>query len=385
MGACSSAHEETARLKKKNIDIEREIAKAQLGEKNRVKILLLGAGESGKSTVFKQLRIIYGTPRSPEDLKLYSQVVRHNITVLMRKILQLIQKFELISLLTKDEEAAFDMMRASYMTRAERQKKERENGSMHPSQLASRQMFGDAEECVLLKEEIKILFRSETWTAAWLKRSTVNIVDGHNLFVQQIDEITAPDYVPTVDHVLNARLRTTAVMKEEYKIDDLVFEIYDAGGQRSERKKWLPNFTGVDAVIFVAALSEYDQKLAEATVINRMAETLNLFKSICNHHAFTGSPILLFLNKQDLFLEKLEISNIQDQIEFTDYTGSTSKEAVEYFIQKFRDMFIDQLDPDKRLFTHATVATNTKNIEFVWDSCKNIICEQNLRKCMFVY
>jgi len=385
MGACSSSPEETAEQKKVSIDIEKEIATSKLNEKNRVKILLLGAGESGKSTVFKQLRILYGTPRSSKDLKLYSQVVRHNITVLIRKILRLITQFELENFLTKEEEAAFDTIRASYMMRSELQKKERQKGSMHPSQLASRQMFVDAEQCVSLMEEIQILFFSEAWTAAWLKRSTVNIVDGHKLFVQQINEISAPDYVPTMEHILNARLRTTAVMKEEYKIDDLVFEIYDAGGQRSERKKWLPNFCGVDAVIFVAALSEYDQKLAEAIVVNRMGETLNLFKSICNHHAFTDSPILLFLNKKDLFLEKLEISKIQNQTEFSDYDGSTSKEAIEYFIQKFRDMFIDKSDPDKRLFTHSTVATDTKNIEFVWDSCKNIICEQNLRKCMFVY
>ena len=33
----------------------------------------------------------------------------------------------------------------------------------------------------------------------------------------------------------------------------------DVGGQRSERKKWLNCFEGIQAVIFVVAMSEYDQ------------------------------------------------------------------------------------------------------------------------------
>ena len=93
-------------------------------------------------------------------------------------------------------------------------------------------MFADAKECLLLKEEIKIFFRSKTWAKAWQKRSKVNIVDGHIIFLRHLDIITAPDYIPTTEHILNARLRTTCVVKEEYYIDDLKFDIYDAGDKR---------------------------------------------------------------------------------------------------------------------------------------------------------
>lgn len=39
--------------------------------------------------------------------------------------------------------------------------------------------------------------------------------------------------------------------------------MFDVGGQRSERKKWIHCFEGVTAIIFIVALSEYDLTLAE--------------------------------------------------------------------------------------------------------------------------
>ena len=39
--------------------------------------------------------------------------------------------------------------------------------------------------------------------------------------------------------------------------------MFDVGGQRSERKKWIHCFEGVTSIIFCTAISEYDQVLLE--------------------------------------------------------------------------------------------------------------------------
>jgi len=39
--------------------------------------------------------------------------------------------------------------------------------------------------------------------------------------------------------------------------------LFDVGGQRSERKKWIHCFEDVTAIIFCVAMSEYDQVLQE--------------------------------------------------------------------------------------------------------------------------
>ena len=94
----------------------------------------------------------------------------------------------------------------------------------------------------------------------------------------------------------------------------------DVGGQKSERRKWIHCFEGVDAVMYLAAISEYDQFLAEDEAQNRLEESLNLFNTIIHYPWFLTSPIILFLNKTDLLKEKLEYSNLSDT--WPDFNGT---------------------------------------------------------------
>ena len=143
--------------------------------------------------------------------------------------------------------------------------------------------------------------QSPTIQDAWKKRALRNITDAHATFLKDVKRIASPNFIPTEDDVLKARLRTTQVTVERYKIEGVQFEVCDVGGQRAERRKWINCFTEVNAVIFVAALSEYDQKLAEAKTTNRMVEALNLFGSIVKNVYFEKTPVMLFLNMKDIF------------------------------------------------------------------------------------
>ena len=71
----------------KSNNIDREIERRRQEQDKKVKMLLLGAGESGKSTIFKQMRILYGTTPSDDDLRYYGTIVRSNVVVAMRKLL----------------------------------------------------------------------------------------------------------------------------------------------------------------------------------------------------------------------------------------------------------------------------------------------------------
>ena len=179
--------------------------------------------------------------------------------------------------------------------------------------------------------------------------------------------------------MLKARLRTTQVILENFTIKGREYEVCDVGGQRLERAKWLDCFSDVDAVIFVAALSEYDQKLAEAKCQNRMVEALQLFGSVVKNAHFVDTPIMLFLNKKDIFAEKIRYSNIADVPYFSDYEGPPNDfdSGVLYFIHKFERQ-LEGLANDNftHNYIHVTNATDTTNMECVLTISRQIIMEQ---------
>ena len=179
--------------------------------------------------------------------------------------------------------------------------------------------------------------------------------------------------------MLKARLRTTNIILNHFTIKGREYEICDVGGQRLARAKWLDCFSDVDGVIFVAALSEYDQKLAEAKCQNRMVEALQLFGSVVKNAHFVNTPIMLFLNKKDIFAEKIKYSNIADVPHFSDYAGPPNDfdSGVLYFIQKF-EMQLEGLPNDDftHTYIHVTNATDTTNMEFVLNISRQMIMEE---------
>jgi hypothetical protein len=88
--------------------IERELEIAKKEEESKVKLLLLGAGESGKSTIFKQMRILYGSPRPDDNLRQYGVIVRSNIVVAIRKLCSHLRNLGLESSLDEESQGAAD-------------------------------------------------------------------------------------------------------------------------------------------------------------------------------------------------------------------------------------------------------------------------------------
>jgi guanine nucleotide-binding protein G(o) subunit alpha len=195
----------------------------------------------------------------------------------------------------------------------------------------------------------------------WQKRSLVNIVDSHKAFLDDIDRIVSPTFKPTLQDVLLARKRTTNVTVQRYRIGPTDYELYDVGGQRQERRKWFQCFDRVDGVIFVGALSEYDQHLSESKKQNRLVETLELFRSVCMNRAFINTPVILFLNKIDILAEKIQYSDIAAQKPFTDYKGPKNNfsYAVQYFIEKFKECLVE--GEYNTNFIQPCTATDTDN------------------------
>lgn len=335
-------------------NIEKLMSNAYAIESEKVKLLLLGAGESGKSTIFKQMRILFGAPLTEEEKNQITPVVYNNTIASMKLLVQAVIDMGYENDVNDDNKEKFELM------------KEVDDGR-------------EIDEEIGLA--IKALWKDEGILLAWKRRTEFQIVESVKYYFNEIDRILKDGYVATQQDMLLARVRTSGIVTEKYVIDSKNFEMYDVGGQRNERKKWIHCFDDVTAVIFVAALSEFDQVLFEDSSTNRMVEAIELFDEICNNRYFASSNMILFLNKKDLFEEKIVNVHIGDQKNFKDfaiphghkdYFGKGSR----YFLRKF---IKKNSNPDRKVYHHVTCATDSKNVEIVFNSCKDIILRGNIQ------
>lgn len=218
-------------------------------------------------------------------------------------------------------------------------------------------------------------------------------------YFSNIDRLFASDYLPTDQDILRARLRTTGISETVFDTGNLTYRMFDVGGQRSERKKWIHVFDNVQVVLFLVAISGYDHALIEdrngvsvayvrqtcspslTDLQNQMHEALMLFESIANSKYFEKSALILFLNKMDLFKEKIMSGKAPVRDHFPDYTGPDQNvEAAEaFFAQKFKSLVRDQ---SKEIYVHYTNATDTTLLDKTMQSVQDMIVQRNLNKLM---
>jgi len=184
-----------------------------------------------------------------------------------------------------------------------------------------------------------------------------------------------PLYMPTDQDMLQSRCMTTGVVETCFTVDGRHhFRMIDVGGQRGCRAMWMNCFEDVTAVLYIASLAEYNQVLEEDNTKNRMEESMAVFKALVNMSFFKDTSVVLFLNKEDLFLEKAAVIDIGDFHD--DYTGGLDAGKGKAYIQNKYESRVQ--DSEKTLYTHITTATNTENVKFVWSAVKHIILSRNL-------
>lgn len=352
MGAClSSGSPEDRAAAKASREIEKMMNKQFDVDNSKVKLLLLGAGESGKSTIFKQMRVLFGAPLTEDEKQQITPVVYNNTISSMKILCQETKNFGYDGEVVVKDKLDFLL---------------------------------ELDDQCEINDEIGVAIK-ELWSdpgvlLTWKRRAEFQIVESVKYYFNEIERIMKDDYVATQQDMLLARVRTSGIVTEKYVIDGVDFEMYDVGGQRNERKKWIHCFEDVTAVIFVAALSEYDQVLFEDANTNRMTEAVDLFGDICNNKVFQESSMILFLNKKDLYEEKIKDVHIADQPAFTSF--DCERGDPDYYdrgIKYFLDMFLaENKNPDRQVYSHATCATDSKNVEVVFNSCKDIIMRKNM-------
>ncbi|XP_013861730.1 guanine nucleotide-binding protein G(i) subunit alpha-2 [Austrofundulus limnaeus] len=237
MGCTVSAEDKAAAERSKMIDKNLR----EDGEKaaREVKLLLLGAGESGKSTIVKQMKIIHEDGYSEDECKQYRAVVYSNT---IQSIMAIVKAMSRLNIDYKNPARVDDAQQLFALAAA-------------------------AEEQGILPEDLANVIR-RLWAdrgirSCFARSREYQLNDSAAYYLNDLERIAKADYIPTQQDVLRTRVKTTGIVETHFTFKELHFKMFDVGGQRSERKKWIHCFEGVTAIIFCVALSAYDLMLAE--------------------------------------------------------------------------------------------------------------------------
>eukprot|EP00127_Corallochytrium_limacisporum_P002878 Clim_evm57s142 gene=Clim_evmTU57s142 len=334
----------------KSFHIEKEIEKDRKERKNRISLLLLGPGESGKSTFFKQIRHFHGAEYSKDERERMRLIAYRNVlenVVLIADTLTEKKGTEVPAALNEIAEHC----------------KESLGPDLNPEMFATE-----------LAAEVERFIEHDLVKEAMEHGEGFNLQEAAIYFFQKLVDLKDPAWLPDHQDILHCREMTCGVVEARFHINQMHFEIIDVAGQKASRRKWIHYFDHVNAIIFFAAVNCYAQTMTEEPHENRMVDTLNLFEEVLKSKSLQGIPVILFLNKQDLLKRTLKRYPLKEC--FPGYTGGTDKDqASEFILGQFQ-----KRTPNKEtsIYHHMTTATDGKQMKMIWDDVVNIIIEANL-------
>ncbi|KAF5346306.1 hypothetical protein D9758_011509 [Tetrapyrgos nigripes] len=338
-------------------ELKKESALRKEAKRKEIKVMLLGQAESGKSTLQKQFQLYYASQTLETERPSWRPIVHFNIMKAVRMIL---------------DELDYEFARAENAEQEEIQEQDVDNElleispshkneildlrsrllplvALHDSLASelsggvsitggktgvfvrsgwqtlltpSRGWMGNvhtgkpqavaglaAKALHTAQEDIRKLWLHPV-VRIFVDKRKVRLEESGPFFLDNIERIAQPDYVPDIEDVLSVRLQTLGVIEHSFPINlggtMYDWRLYDVGGARGQRHAWVPYFDDATAIIFLAPISAFDQYLEEDPRTNRIDDSLQLFTAICANQLLKKAHLVLMLNKTDLLKRKLK-------------------------------------------------------------------------------
>lgn len=208
-------------------------------------------------------------------------------------------------------------------------------------------------------------------------------------FLRHISRVAAPDYLPTTDDILHARIQTMGVAEHVFDVNIhgklVTWHLYDVGGARGQRHTWVPYFDDANAIIFVAPVSAFDQYLEEDPRTNRIDDSLQLFTQICSNALLKNVHLVLFLNKTDILRTKLERGlKVKKYITSFGDRPNDYETTVQYFRAHFLQVHRKNNENRRVLYTHFTSVVDTKATQRIIGNVRDSIFRGYLQSAALV-
>jgi len=362
---------EQSRAIDRQMRVEREMSR------KTIRLIILGIGHAGKSTVMKQLKLLFGVAPTLQERKFMTDIIVRQV---VRDLQLLIRKTEEFSMQETPfaDEALKDMIR-----------------DMDPFCRLTPEIW---EALRYIWSEVSIQF-------TWQNRSTFHVNDSLSYFMNNIDRLSQASYIPSQMDLVHAKVSTLGIAQQTFTFNHTDFKITDVGGQRSERRKWVHLFSDVTAIMYVAALNDFDRFLEEDARQNALAESMAVFHEMYDSPHLHNVTFFLFLNKIDLFMEKLPRVPVNSVDCFRDFKGPPGdvRAALRYFMFRFmgspgrREAGPATDSPGasgggggehpcpRRMYSHVTCAIDSSAIQEVFVECQRMILLKQMQGGGFLH
>ncbi|CAF1198036.1 unnamed protein product, partial [Didymodactylos carnosus] len=316
------------------------------------------AGESGKSTVVKQMKILHNPFTQQEKIDKIPDIkrnIRDSLTSILRAFDIIVPPVQL--------EHPENQFRVNYILTTAHQI--------------------DFDYPPEFYEHAAILWKDAGVQACFERSNEYQLIDCAKYFLDRVDEVKDPNYMPGEQDILRCRVLTSGIYETIFTVERVRFHMFDVGGQREERRKWIQCFNDVTAIIFVTACSSFNLVLIEDEGQNRLRESLDLFKNIWNNRYYLLAEKIKSgrARLEDYFpdFSRYVVSQIEPDKAEPDEDPNVTR--AKYFI---RDEFlrVSTATGENRhyCYPHFTCAVDTENIRRVFNDCRDIIQRMHLRQ-----
>ncbi len=292
------------------------------------KVLLLGSGSTGKTTFSKYIWDSY--QRNTPDQQICT--IRYNC---IDQLYNLVQKTEQLFDIENNETTtqSINLLKTYFLRYCEH-----DDLNNNINELRSLSLESDHNDEHDLGLSMKHCWNLDPVQQVFMNRfdkdSQIHVMDNMEYYFEKIEHIMHENYIPTKEDIGKYYEATTGVRSFRYSGDrSCRLMMYDVGGRRSERNKWIHMFNLVHCIVYFCALDTFCTNLYECSDVNGLRENLNLFAEISNTRYFKrrDCQFIVILNKTDLFYRYLIYNSLSDY--FPDYKGRNYEDYEDYDMQ----------------------------------------------------
>ncbi|TFY67101.1 hypothetical protein EVJ58_g1830 [Rhodofomes roseus] len=235
-------------------------------------------------------------------------------------------------------------------------------------------------------EDMIRLWNDET-IRSLLQIQGIRLEDRPGFFLDSLERVTSPRYVPTDEDILRARLKTLGITEYRFSIKEGTYIGRDYAGLEDIRRwrtqiiaAWAPYFDDMNAILFLAPISCFDQTLEEDPTVNRLEDSVVLWKTIVSNPLLAKTSIVLFLNKVDIFKAKLEagIKLSKYIVSYGNRTNDFDSTSI-YLKRKFAQIHKERSPEPRMFYCHFTTVTDTKSTQHILADVQDTVVVRSLK------